>query len=248
MGNIITNLQTLCFVYNQKDKNAFNKMHPRKEEKFTFDILNGDNIETWQADKTSKEIIKEIKSKFDGEKITKKMTIIEDEPAGDYTLFTKTIESLFNTSFPCLHLNEIELLERSGSKSTYEISATIYPDFLELLDKEITLESLYLALVSAENSRQIDPTTSKFSIWRVLRELNFKKINSANIDAQYGILNALKINVPSEENVKKEIDEKVKIAIKNRNIVLSLNLNVKLINIKYKDDDKTKEIFRKIYK
>lgn len=241
--------EMICYLYNEKNKNAFNVTYPKKEEKFIFDILNGDNIETWQADKTSSEIKNAIKNKFDGKKITKEITIIEDEPAKDYDLFTKTLEGLFNTSFQSLYLNKIKLLNHSGNKSTYEISATIYPDFLKLLDNKIDLESLYLTILTSRNLKQTDFILNDLLISRrVLKDLNFKRVNSININEQYGILNALNISSESKEKVKKELDDWVKTATKNRNIVLNLNLDDKLINIKYKDDFKTKETFKKLYK
>lgn len=95
-----------------------------------------------------------------------------------------------------------------------------------------TIESLYLTLISAENSKQIGLIFNNLLVERVLEELNFKMVDSININAKYALFDKLLGALHDRSVVEraiKELDERVKTATRNRNIVLNLNYHIILL-------------------
>lgn len=215
-------LENFIFVFNN---GAPNIVMPREEEPVSFNIINGDYIETYKSTNSEKQTRRLALDKISHMQVSKKMKIIEPDILYDYNFFKNNICSSFGVDESKIKLKKIELINREKNISTYSITADIYPELYSILNKSFSLENLYYAFVGADEEE-------KKIIVDYLNSLKFIRVNSINYYNAKKIANKKELKLLNLDKTYEERLESTLIeATRNAHIIGLFNIDNPLLEI-----------------
>lgn len=220
----VENIKCSNFVYVFNQGDAIGKIYPKKEQKESFKILNGDQIETYSSTNNKSSVLKLIKSNITPEEVECEFDVIEPQIIHDYNLVSDCIVSKLNVEKSQIEIAEVKVLKREGKKTTYTVRALIYPRLLTVLNNKFSLNDLYLEYLRSNDQE-------KSIIRNFIQQLIFVKKSCVDVK----IIDDKKIEQLKEIGVKFDmVTDKVKNAHKNACLIQMFNLNDDIFDIDVK--------------
>lgn len=211
-----------AYVFNQGD--TIGKIYPKKEQKESFEILNGDQIETYSSTNNKSSVLKLIKSSITPEEVECEFDVIEPQIIHDYNLVSDCIVSKLNVEKEQIEIAEVKVLKRDGKKTTYTVRALIYPRLLTVLNNKFSLNDLYLEYLRLND-------VEKSIIKNFIQQLIFVKKSSFDVK----IIDDKRVEQLKQIGVKFDmVTDKVKDANKNTCLIQMFNLNDDIFDIDIK--------------
>lgn len=216
-----TNGMCSTFVYLFNKGKVFGETYPKEEQKEKFEILNGDEIQTYCSTNYKSKVLNQIEDNILSYKVEIEFDVIESEIIHDYNLVSDCIVSKLNVEKDQIKIFKLIPLKREGKKTTYLVGALVYSRLFFVLQKPFSLNELYLEyLKSNEQEKNV--------IKSFIQKLNFTKDSSVDLK----IINNIKLEKLKEIGINFDVvTEKVEKANKNACLVQMFNLNDNIFNI-----------------